>query len=127
MVLTWRAATLAAAAVLAALIATSWWAVLICTALLLAVIGLDVALCPSPARVQVRRSGDTSVRLGEHVTTWLTVTNMGRKTLRGLVRNACALPCPQRRHRRSSRPRQRRTAALPCGRPVAAIGTPAWW
>jgi uncharacterized protein (DUF58 family) len=114
MVLTWRAAALAAATVLAAVIAASWWAVLICTALLVAVIGLDLALCSSPARVRVRRSGDTSVRLGEQATTWLTVTNTGQKTLRGLVRNAW-VPSAGARNGVSTMiipARQRRTAAL---------------
>jgi uncharacterized protein (DUF58 family) len=127
MVLTWRAAALAAATVLGAVIAASWWAVLIGVALLIAVIGLDLALCPSPSRVHVRRSGDTSVRLGEQATTWLTVTNTGRKTLRALVRNAW-VPSAGARNGVSTMiipARQRRTAALPW-RPAAATGMGRW-
>ena len=65
-VLTWRAGVLAAAAVLAVAIAGSWWAVLIATAALVAVIGTDLALgavAGDGSRPSAR--GDTSVRLGE--------------------------------------------------------------
>ena len=60
---------------LAVAIAANWWAVLIATVLLVAVITADIALGASPAKVGARRSGDTSVRLGEEGT------------------NACRMPC----------------------------------
>lgn len=110
MVLTWRAGVLAAASVVAAAIAGSWWAVLIATGVLAAVILTDLMLTASPSLVLARRSGDTSVRLGETANTQLVLTNTGRKAARGTVRDAwtpsagarhgvhaLALPARQRR------------------------------
>lgn len=88
MVLTWRAGVLAAVSVLAVAVAGSWWAVLVASVLLVAVISTDIALTASPAKVQVRRSGDTSVRLGELATTRLSLTNTGRKAITGTVRDS---------------------------------------
>ncbi len=88
MVLTWRAGVLAALSVLAVVITASWWAVLIATAVLVLVIIADIVLGPAPRKVQVRRSGDTSVRLGEPAQTQLILTNTGTRTLNGTVRNA---------------------------------------
>lgn len=88
MVLTWRAGALAAASVLAAAVAGTWWAVLVAGAVLVLVLGADVFLAASPAEVEVRRGGDTSVRLGEEARTELLLTNRGRRTLNGTVRNA---------------------------------------
>lgn len=88
MVLTWRAGVLAAVSVLAVAIAGSWWAVLVASGLLVAVIAADLVLTASPRRVTARREGDTSVRLGETATTQLILTNTGRKLVRGTVRDS---------------------------------------
>ncbi len=88
MILTWRAGALAAAAVLAVAIVGSWWALLIASGVLVALIVLDLALGASPAKVRVRRDGDTSVRLGEQAHTELLLTNTGRRDLTATVRDA---------------------------------------
>ena len=73
---------------LAVAIAATWWAVLIATALLVAVIAADIALGASPAKVRARRGGDTSVRLGEEAQTQLILTNTGTRTINSTVRNS---------------------------------------
>jgi uncharacterized protein (DUF58 family) len=88
MVLTWRAGALAAAAVLAVAVVGSWWAALIATGVVLGLIILDLLLGASPAKVRVRRGGDTSVRLGEQAHTDLLLTNIGRRDLVSTVRDA---------------------------------------
>ncbi|WP_109474189.1 DUF58 domain-containing protein [Ornithinimicrobium cavernae] len=52
------------------------------------VIGLDLLLAPSPARLAWGRSEDQQVRLGEATSTTLTVTNPSRRRMRGQVRDA---------------------------------------
>ena len=49
---------------------------------------LDVALAASPREVQVDRDTAASVRLGEETASVLTLTNLGRRRLRGVVRDA---------------------------------------
>lgn len=93
MVLTGRAAILALAAAVAVgveglLGSASLGAVLIATGVVVGVIALDVILCPSPARVVARRSGDTSVRLGEQAQTQLTLTNLGTRPIGCTVRDS---------------------------------------
>jgi uncharacterized protein (DUF58 family) len=88
MVLTWRAGALAAAAVVAVAVVGSWWAALIATGAVLGLIILDLLLGASPAKVRVRRGGDTSVRLGEQAHTDLLITNIGRRDLVSTVRDA---------------------------------------
>lgn len=88
MVLTWRAGLLAALGVVAVAVAGSWWAVFIASGVLVGVIGFDLLRTPSPARVQARRAGDTSVRLGETATTQLILSNTNAGTVRATVRNA---------------------------------------
>ncbi|HEY5821657.1 MAG TPA: DUF58 domain-containing protein [Propionibacteriaceae bacterium] len=88
MVLTRRAGILAAVSVLAVAVAGSWWAVLVATLVVAGVIGADVFLAASPTKVHARRSGDTSVRLGQIATTQLMLTNTGTKPVRGVVRDA---------------------------------------
>jgi uncharacterized protein (DUF58 family) len=87
-ILTGRAGLLAAAAVVAVAIAGSWPAALVATGVLVMVVGADLLLGASPATVRARRGGDTSVRLGEEAHTELTLTNLGRRTLVGTVRDA---------------------------------------
>lgn len=60
-----------------------WW-LLGC----LVVIGLDLLLAPSPARLVWSRSADPQVRLGESATSTLTVSNPTRRRMRGQVRDA---------------------------------------
>ncbi len=88
MVLSWRAGALAAASVLAVAVAGSWWALLIASGVLVGVIALDLVLTPPPAKVTVRRGGDTSVRLGQLAHTELWLTNTGRRTITATVRDA---------------------------------------
>jgi uncharacterized protein (DUF58 family) len=89
MALTGRAVLLALLGLLPVLVWPSgdtvrWW--------LLAVVGLlalDVALAPAPRSLVLARSGpDGPVRLGGSTTTTLTVTNPGRRAVRGLLRDA---------------------------------------
>ncbi len=88
MILTWRAGALAAAAVVVVAVLGSWWAVLGATAVLVGLIVLDLVLGASPAKVRVRRDGDTSVRLGEQARTELLLTNLGRRDLVSTVRDS---------------------------------------
>ncbi|MGO4597156.1 DUF58 domain-containing protein [Terrabacter sp. 2RAF25] len=60
---------------------------------------IDVALAPSPRRLRLERTGATQVRLGESVSTDVLVTNPGRRTVRGRLRDAwppSAGPSPDR-------------------------------
>ncbi|MFI5612359.1 DUF58 domain-containing protein [Amycolatopsis sp. NPDC051903] len=57
-------------------------------AVLLVLVALDVALAGSVRALRFSRSGTTSVRLGEPAEVTLTVTNPGRRTVRGLLRDA---------------------------------------
>lgn len=88
MVLTWRAGLLAAIAVVAVAIAGHWLAFVIATGLLVLVITVDLVLCPSPAKITVRRSGDTSIRLGEEATVSVLLTNHNRRAIKATVRDA---------------------------------------
>jgi uncharacterized protein (DUF58 family) len=88
MILTWRAGVLAAAAVVAVAVVGSWWAVLIASGVVVALIVLDLVLGASPGKVRARRDGDTSVRLGEQAHTELLLTNTGRRDLVSTVRDA---------------------------------------
>jgi uncharacterized protein (DUF58 family) len=88
MILTWRAGALAAAAVVAVAVVGSWWAVLIASGVVVALIVIDLVLGASPAKVRTRRDGDTSVRLGEEAHTELLLTNTGRRDLVSTVRDA---------------------------------------
>lgn len=49
---------------------------------------LDFLLAGAPGDVELTRSGDTQIRLGETATVTLTLTNRGMRTLRGQVRDA---------------------------------------
>ncbi|QRP45013.1 DUF58 domain-containing protein [Amycolatopsis sp. FDAARGOS 1241] len=57
-------------------------------AVLLVLVAVDVALAGSVRALRFSRSGTTSVRLGEPAEVMLTVTNPGRRTVRGLLRDA---------------------------------------
>ncbi len=88
MIITRRAALLALAGAVLAAVINSWWAVLIITAVLVAVIAADVIACPSPKGLRVVRSGDRSVRLGEGAETELMIANPLPRRVRATVRNA---------------------------------------
>lgn len=88
MVLSRWAALLAGFGVLGVLATRSWWAVLACTGVLVLAVVTDLVLCASPRAVRVQRDGDTSLRLGDRGTSTVTLTNLSRRTLRAVVRNA---------------------------------------
>jgi uncharacterized protein (DUF58 family) len=87
-VLTWRAVAVALAGVVPVAVAPGWPALLAWLGVLGAAVGLDVALATSPRALSFTRDVPPSVRLGEPVDAVLTVTNGGRRGLRGLVRDA---------------------------------------
>jgi uncharacterized protein (DUF58 family) len=64
------------------------WGVLVATAALAALVGLDVALAGSVRRLRLARDGDTGVRLGEPATVRLTVENPAGRRVRGELRDA---------------------------------------
>lgn len=88
MVLTGRAALLAAIAVLAVAWSGSPWAIAIATGALALLLGTDLALAPSPAKVVVVREGDRSIRLGATANVSVLVTNTGRRRLRARIRDS---------------------------------------
>ena len=69
-------------------------------ALLALLLVLDALLAASPGALHLSREGDTSLRLGDSATVYLTVHNPTRRTLRGRIRDAW----PPSAH---SRPRSR--------------------
>ena len=89
MVLTGRAGLLALVGVVAVALAPAPGVVLlvVLTALLLALLA-DVSLAASVRRLSLVRSGATSGRQGEPAPVVLTVTNEGRRRLRGALRDA---------------------------------------
>jgi uncharacterized protein (DUF58 family) len=66
----------------------SAWALVAWLALVLALGGLDVALAASPRLLRIRRELPGPVRLGETTSAELVIVNEGRRTLRGVVRDA---------------------------------------
>jgi uncharacterized protein (DUF58 family) len=63
---------------------TTWLWVL----LVLVVVGIDWFLAPSPGRLDLVRSADPRIRLGDTATTTLIATNPTRRTYTGIVRDA---------------------------------------
>lgn len=89
MALTGRAALLALLGVLWVGLAQPGWAGIGVWALVVAAaIGLDLLLAASPAALAFQRRPTSAVRLGEATETTLTVTNPGRRRLRGVLRDA---------------------------------------
>lgn len=88
MALTGRSVVLALLGVVPVLLrptpATAWWWVL-AVAILIAV---DVLLAPAPSGLLMHRDEVGQVRLGESTSTSLVVRNTGRRTVRGLLRDA---------------------------------------
>lgn len=73
-----------------ALVARSVLGVLLVDLALLVVLGIDAWLAGSPRRLTLRRSGDTSTRLGDEAVVTLTVRNAGPRRVRGVLRDAWA-------------------------------------
>lgn len=89
MALTGRSALLAAlGALVVGLAVPSWWGLLVVQVVVLLGVGADLALAAGVRDLRLQRSGDTSVRLGEPAEVVLTVHNTGRRTLRGVLRDA---------------------------------------
>ena len=82
MALTGRAAAVALAGVLVVLAVRSWLAVAGLAIALLAGVALDLLLAAAIRPLQLNRSGDTTVRLGETATVTLTIANPGHRPLR---------------------------------------------
>lgn len=84
--------TRAAWALLAGAVLLVWWPTATTVALwVVTVVGLaavDVALAPSPRRLRLERRIPAQVRLGETVASDLLVTNPGRRSVPGLLRDA---------------------------------------
>jgi uncharacterized protein (DUF58 family) len=91
MVVTGRAALVALLLIApVALVARSVVGVLLVDLALLVVLGIDAWLAGSPRRLTLRRSGDTSTRLGDEAVVTLTVRNDGGRRVRGVLRDAWA-------------------------------------
>ncbi|HSR83024.1 MAG TPA: DUF58 domain-containing protein [Streptosporangiaceae bacterium] len=88
MALTGRAALLALIGTLAALLLRTVAGVVVVDSLIAAAIVVDVALAGGVRQLQISRSGDTRIMLGELGATTLTIANPSRRTVRGLVRDA---------------------------------------
>jgi uncharacterized protein (DUF58 family) len=89
MAITGRAALLALVGVLwVGLVQPGWAGVGVWLLVLLAAIGLDLALAGSPHTLDLRRDVRQGVRLGGSVTTTLTVHNGGGRRVRGVLRDA---------------------------------------
>lgn len=88
MALSGRAAAVAAVGVLVVLAVRSLVTVAAVDGLLLAAILLDVALAAPVRALQVRRSGDTRVRLGEPATVTTVIVNTSARPLRAQLRDA---------------------------------------
>ncbi|MCL2422642.1 MAG: DUF58 domain-containing protein, partial [Micrococcales bacterium] len=87
MAITWRAFALTA---LGAVWAVLWpvpLTVVAWTVVVVVAVAVDIALAASPRALEVRRDVPRSVRLGEPATATLTVRNLGRRTLRAVVRD----------------------------------------
>ena len=87
MTLTGRAALLAVAGGLVIAVFAAGIASLIVNAVILAALATDLLFAASIAGLQVSRSGDTKIGLGQTGTTALTLTNEGPRRLRGMVRD----------------------------------------
>ncbi|TCM37809.1 DUF58 domain-containing protein [Kribbella sp. VKM Ac-2568] len=88
MVVTGRAALLAALGVVfVAMLTPSWGGVGLVVAAVLLVCVVDLLLAGSPRRLQLSREGDTAVRLGERAVVTMLVANPSRR-VKGLLRDA---------------------------------------
>lgn len=87
--LTVRAALLAVlAAVVAAAVDPTAGGIGAAAAVVLVLVGIDLALAGAPGRLRIERRQPDPVRLGESSTTALWITNTGSRRARGLLRDA---------------------------------------
>ncbi|WP_421740950.1 DUF58 domain-containing protein [Cellulomonas sp.] len=88
MAVTWRAVVLAALGLPVVLLVPATGTVLLWALLVVVACAVDVALAASPREVAVRRDVPASVRLTEPSSSTLTLSHVGRRRLRGVVRDA---------------------------------------
>lgn len=88
MAVTWRAAVLAALGLPVVLLVPATGTVLLWTLLVVVACSVDIALAASPRQVGVRRDVPSSARLTEPATSTLTLSHLGRRRLRAVVRDA---------------------------------------
>jgi uncharacterized protein (DUF58 family) len=88
MALTGRAALVALIGTLAAVLLRTVRGLVTVDSLIAAAIAADIALAGSVRQLQMSRSGDTRILLGERGAATLTITNPGRRAVRGLLRDA---------------------------------------
>lgn len=88
MVITWRAVALTALGILPVLLLPVMLVVLAWAVLVVLACGVDMSLAASPRQVAVSRTLPGSVRLTEPSRSVLTLTNVGRRRLRAVVRDA---------------------------------------
>ncbi len=89
MALTGRTALLALLGVLwVGLVQPSWAGIGVWLLVVAVAVGVDLLLAGSTAAVRLARAGLPSVRLGEPALSTVTLTNTGRRQVRGLVRDA---------------------------------------
>jgi uncharacterized protein (DUF58 family) len=86
--LTGRAGLVALIGTLAAVLLRTVPGLLTVDGLIAAAIVADVALAGSVRQLRMSRAGDTRIMLGERGATTLTIANPGRRTVRGLLRDA---------------------------------------
>jgi uncharacterized protein (DUF58 family) len=83
-----RAVLLAVLGLIPAYVVPGGSTVLAVTAVLLVLVGIDLALAAPVSTLKLVRSGDTTCRLGNPAEVQLAVTNTGRRALRGELRDA---------------------------------------
>jgi uncharacterized protein (DUF58 family) len=83
-----RAVLLAVLGLIPAYVVPGGSTVLAVTAVLLVLVGIDLALAAPVSTMKLVRSGDTACRLGNPAEVQLAVTNTGRRALRGELRDA---------------------------------------
>jgi uncharacterized protein (DUF58 family) len=113
--LTGRAALAALAGAVLVLLFRNALTVLIVDVVIVCAIVADLTLAASLRQIQVRRSGDTKVQLGQTGTVTVTLTNTGQRRLVGLLRDGW-------RPSAGARP-GRTSVTLPAGRRVSVTTT----
>ncbi len=89
MALTGRAALLALVGVAyVGLVQPAWAGIGVWALVVVAAVGVDVALAASPRALSIQRTPTGAVRLGEATSSTLTLTNPGGRRLRGTLRDA---------------------------------------
>src|SRR5215472_8313781 len=88
MAITGRAGLIALIGTLAALLLRTVAGLVAVDGLIAAAIVTDVALAGSVRQLEMTRCGDSRIMLGEAGATTLTITNRGRRRVRGLLRDA---------------------------------------